>query len=119
MRMYEQIESPAPGGAGLFGLEQERGLLDVEREVVHDERRLSRRVFGADEIDLNRLSLVGDDVERLLGVTGRGVEVRVRGQRGQDRSGRVADLNLQRVERGRRGGLRGVDVQVEGQRRRR
>src|SRR5258708_27823424 len=29
MRMYEQIESPAPGGAGLFGLEQERGLLDA------------------------------------------------------------------------------------------
>ena len=47
------------------------------------------------------------------------VQVRVRREGGEDGTGRVADLHLERVVRGGGGRLGGIDVEVERQRRRR
>ena len=56
-------------------------LLHIQREIIHHERRLQRRILGAHEVHLNRLPLVRRDVERLLRVTGVVVQVRIRGER--------------------------------------
>src|SRR5205814_1542581 len=56
--------------------------LHVQREVIDDERSLQLRVFGTDEIDLNRLSLVCADVERFLRIARVLVEIRIRSECG-------------------------------------
>ena len=88
------------------------GQLSVQRRVVDDERRLERGVLGAGEADRHRLARERRDVERLLACSPVALlRLRVRRQRGRAR------LDRQLVVRRRGGGLRGVDVQVERQRR--
>src|SRR5260221_2130846 len=93
-------------------------LLNVEREVIDDEGGLEGRIFSTDQIYLNRLALVRQKAERFLREAGGGVDVRIRGQRRQHRARRIPHLDLQRVV-GRRAGFRGIDVEPEGQVRRR
>src|SRR5882724_13293707 len=93
-------------------------LLDVQGEVVDDERGLVDRVFRADEVDPDGLPLVGREVEALLSIPRIVVEVGVGGEGGEHRPRRVAHLEGQGVEDRRRRRLGGVDVEPEGEGRR-
>src|SRR5207244_3779463 len=88
-------------------------LLNVEREVVDDERRLQSAVLGADEVDLNGLPFIRGQIETLLNIPAIRIEIRIRGQRGQDRSAAIANLHVERIERGGGRGLGRIDVQPE------
>ncbi len=88
----DPVASPATGS---IALGYRRGLLYVQREVVHDEGGGARVVLSAGQVDLDRLALVGGEVEGLLRVAGRGVSVRLNGERLEDRPGGTANLHGQ------------------------
>src|SRR5215207_11324699 len=90
-------------------------LCDVEGRVVDGERRLQGAVLAAQEVDANRPPPVGEKVEGLEDVARRPVQVRVVGERPQRRVIRVADGDGQLVVGRRRGRLRRINLDVEGE----
>lgn len=93
-------------------------LLHSQRRVVNHERRLQTVVFLPKETDLNGLPLEAADIERMLLITSRCVQVGEGPQSRQHGVGRIEHLNLERIVR--RGGsrFRRVDMQPEAQGRR-
>src|ERR1035438_1354665 len=106
-------KGPPGGGPGPW---LQAGLLDVEVDVVKDEGRLPAAVFRAREIELHGLSLIGAQVEGVLGVARALVQVREGGQGRQDSAAAVPHLGLEDVVGGGGGGLGSIDVQPVGQR---
>src|SRR5262249_30144815 len=98
-----------------FSLFCTRSLCHLERNVIDDERCLQHAAFHALHKDLDRLALEGGDIKGFLLISGGRVQVRIGRQRRKHCPRRIEYLDGQRVERRRRAGFGGIDVQPEGQ----
>src|SRR6266849_1331576 len=93
-------------------------LLHIDGCIVYDKRGLQTRVFSSQEVDADRLSLIGRQVEGLKHVAGRLVQVRVSDKSRQHRIAGIANLHLQRIEGSSGRSLSSIDPYIEAQRRR-
>src|SRR6266576_1263003 len=99
-------------------MEAPQTLLRIDGGVVYDKRSLQTRVFRSQEVDADRLSLIGCQVEGLKHVACRLVQVRVGGKSRQHGIAGIANLHLQRVEGSGGRSLSGIDPYIEAQGRR-
>jgi hypothetical protein len=90
-------------------------LLNVDVDVVKNERGLQTGVFRSRELDRHRLSLEAGHVERVLLITSGLVQVGESSQRREHRARRIEHLDFQGVKGRGGGGFSRVNMEPEGQ----